>query len=299
MADFGSSRRERRRDAAIAISVLLLAFLLLFLPLRWTRPVRQAIRDTVVRPFVTTQAWVAARRAEREDLTIVRAQRDSLAAVSAAQAVLAVENARLRSLLGLAERAGPVLRPARVLRLGVAAAESTFLIDVGSDDGVTVGSPVFTAEGLVGVVAEVAPRSAQAIDWTNAEFRASAMTADGQVYGVVEPRRGAFRELDVLVMTGAPFHSDVRPGRRVVTSGRGGLFPRGIPLGEVVGIEDADTGWRKSYVLRPAVRPESAVAVLVALATGGDLSDLWRGPGPGLPAPQQRAPGPGGVPQDR
>ena len=299
MADFGSSRRERRRDAAIAIGVLLLAFLLLFLPLRWTRPVRQAIRDTVVRPFVAVQAWVAARRAEREDLTIVRAQRDSLAAVSAAQSVLAVENARLRSLLGLAERAGPVLKPARVLRLGVAAAESTFLIDVGSDDGVTVGSPVFTAEGLVGVVAEVSPRSAQAIDWTNAEFRASAMTADGQVYGVVEPRRGAFRELDVLVMTGAPFHSDIRPGRRVVTSGRGGLFPRGIPLGEVIGIEDADTGWRKSYVLRPAVRPESAVAVLVVLEVGGDLSDLWLPPGSSAPGTSPRPSDPPGVPQDR
>ncbi len=291
MADFGSSRRERRRDAAIAISVLLLAFLLLFLPLRWTRPIRQAIRATVVRPFVATQAWVAARRAEREDLAIVRAQRDSLAAVTAAQAVLAEENARLRSLLGLAGRAGPALKPARVLRLGVAAAESTFLIDAGAEDGVAVGSPVFTAEGLVGVVAEVTARSAQAIDWTNAEFRASAMTADGQVYGMVEPRRGAFRELDLLVMTGAPFHSDIRPGRRIVTSGRGGLFPRGIPIGEIIGIEDADTGWRKSYVIRPAVRPEAAVAVLVVLDSAADLERVWQ------PAAPSGGPGPGTAPQ--
>ncbi|MCI0434636.1 MAG: rod shape-determining protein MreC [Gemmatimonadetes bacterium] len=296
MADFGGSRRERRRDAAIAIAVLVLAFLLLFLPLRWTRPVRQAIRNTIVRPFVATQAWVASRRAEREDLAQVKAQRDSLAAVATAQSVLAEENARLRALLGIAERGGPALRPARVLRLGVATAESTFLIDAGSEDGVTVGSPVFTADGLVGVVAEVSARSAQAIDWTNAEFRASGMTADGQVYGVVEPRRGAFRELDQLVMTGAPFHSDVRPGRRIVTSGRGGLFPRGIPLGVVVGIEEADTGWRKSYVLQPAARPESALAVLVGLDVGADLGSLWEvvprdearaaaalpeGPGPG------------------
>ena len=32
------------------------------------------------------------------------------------------------------------------------------------------------------------------IDWTNPDFRASAMTADGRAYGIVEPRRGRFRE---------------------------------------------------------------------------------------------------------
>lgn len=230
-----------------------------------------------MRPFLTLRGWVAERRAEREDLVLVRAQRDSLAAVSAAQAVLAEENARLRALLSLSERAGPQFRAAQLLRLGTGAAEGTFLLDAGADDGVVVGSPVLAVGGLVGVVKEVYGGTAQGIDWTHPEFRVSGMTADGQVYGIVEPRRGTYREEDLLLMTGAPFHSDVLPGARIVTSGRGEVFPRGVPVGEVIGIENADTGWRKSYVLRPTVRPEAAAQVLVGLAGSGtvDLSAAW------------------------
>jgi rod shape-determining protein MreC len=151
------------------------------------------------------------------------------------------------------------------------------MIALGSRDGVTLGSPVFTADGLLGVVLEVEAERAQAIDWTRPEFRVSVMTADGLVYGIAEPQRGSFREADLLVMTGAPFHSDVRPGRLIVTSGRGTLFPRGIPIGTVVGIRDADTGWRKSYLIRPAVRPEAARQVLVGVApaSGLDLTTAW------------------------
>jgi rod shape-determining protein MreC len=103
------------------------------------------------------------------------------------------------------------------------------------------------------------------------------MTADGEVYGIIEPVRGGFREEDMLVMTGAPFHSDVPPGTHIVTSGRGRVFPRGVPIGDIISIRDADTGWRKSYLVRPAVRPESAVQVLVGLTGSGssDLAELW------------------------
>jgi rod shape-determining protein MreC len=207
----------------------------------------------------------------------LRAQRDSLLAVATAEAVLAEENERLRALLELAPRVGPAFRAAERLALGTDAAESTFMIGLGARDGVAVGSPVFTAEGLLGVVLEVDTNRAQAIDWTRPEFRASVMTADGAVYGIVEPLRGSFREADLLVMTGAPFHSDVRPGRLIVTSGRGNLYPRGIPVGTVVGIRDADTGWRKSYLVRPSVRPEAATQVLVAVRPAGglDLLTAW------------------------
>jgi rod shape-determining protein MreC len=271
------TRRHRRRDLALAISVLLFALFLLFGPSAWSRPIRQGLRATALKPFIAVRGWIASRQADREDLREVRAERDSLAAVATAQAVLAEENARLRGLLALRERVGARFIATQLLRLGTGAADGTFLIDAGADDGVVVGSPVFTVGGLVGVVREVSARSAQAVDWTHPEFRVSGMTANGQVYGVLEARRGTYREEDLLLMTGAPFHSDVRPGSRIVTSGRGEVFPRGIPIGEVLAIESADTGWRKSYIVRPYVRPESAAQVLVGLKDAGteDLSTAW------------------------
>ena len=278
MLDFDGTRRERRRQALIAGGVILLAGVLFVLPAAYQAPIREGLRTTVLRPFLAFQERLAQRRGRTVDVGAIRAQRDSLAALVTAQASLAEENRRLRALLALQEKAGDAFIPADVLRLGVTGAESTFMINVGSAEGVRVGSPVLTPDGLLGVIWAVDEHRSQAIDWTHPEFRVSAMTADGQAYGLVEPRRGRYREEDLLAMTGAPFHVDIPPGRRIVSSGRGGVFPRGIVIGTVLGIEEADTGWRKSYLLRPAVRPEAVAQVLVGVggnATRADLSALW------------------------
>lgn len=286
MLDFDGTRRARRKDAAIAAAILLFALILLALPADYQRPIRQGLRASVLQPFLGLQGQVTQRRGSAVDVGQLRAQRDSLAALVAAQASLSEENRQLRASLGLQQRVGEAFIPANVIRAGLTSAESTFILDVGRADGVFVGSTVLTADGMLGVVWEVDERSAQAIDWTHPDFRVSAMTADGVAYGLVEPRRGASRESDMLALTGTAFQVDVRPGRRVVSSGRGGLHPRGIMLGTVIGIEEADTGWRKSYLVRPAVRPEAAVHVMVNVREGGgDLSEAWQVTAP--PDPMQ------------
>lgn len=276
MLDFDGTRRTRRRDAALAGAILILALILLGLPDEYQSPIRSSLRATVLRPFLAAQAQIAQRRGQTEDVSVVRAQRDSLLAIVAAQASLSEENRQLRSALALSDRVTPAYRPVNVLRIGLTSAESTFMIDAGSADGVFVGSPVLTAEGLLGMVREVGENTAQAIDWTHPEFRVSAMTSDGAAGGIVEPRRGDYREDDLLALTGTAFQVDVRPGTRVVSSGRGNLFPRGVFLGTVIGIEEADTGWRKSYLIRPGVRPEAVSHVMVAIQEGRvDLGDVF------------------------
>lgn len=276
MLDFDGTRKARRKDAAIAGAFILFALILFLLPAAYQRPIQHALRDSALRPFLTAQATIANRRASSVDVNDLRAQRDSLAALVAAEATLGEENARLRALLALRQRAGASFIPAEVLKLGVSGAESTFMLNVGTDQGIEIGSPVIAPEGLVGVVIDVQKGSAQAMDWTHPDFRASAMTADGQAYGIVEARRGRYREEDLLALTGAPFHSDLQPGTLVVTSGRGQVYPRGIPIGIVSGIEEADTGWRKSYMIRAAIRPEAVIHVLVGVKGGvRDVSRFW------------------------
>lgn len=275
MLDFDGTRKARRKDAAIAGGLVFVALILFLLPAAYQRPIQHAIRNTALRPFLTAQATIANRRATTVDVSDLRAQRDSLGALVAAEATLGEENTRLRALLGLRQRAGSSFIPAEVLKLGVSGAESTFMLNVGSRQGLTIGSPVLAPEGLIGVVSDVQENSAMAMDWTHPDFRASAMTVDGQTYGIVEARRGRYREEDLLALTGAPFHTDLQPGSPIVTSGRGQVYPRGIPLGTVLGIEEADTGWRKSYLIRPAVRPEAVVHVLVGTGRQQDVSALW------------------------
>lgn len=275
MLDFDGTRKARRRDTAFAGGILLVALLFLAIGPEYERPIRGAIRSSVLKPFLAAQSQISQRKDRSVDVGTLRSQRDSLAAVVAAQATLSEENRQLRSALGLRARLGNAFLSANVLRAGLTNAESTFILDIGRAEGVQIGSPVITADGLLGEVVEVDEHTSQGIDWTHENFRVSAMTAEGEAYGIVEPRRREFREQDLLALTGAPFQVDVRPGRRVVSTGRGGLYPRGIPVGTVMGIEEADTGWRKSYLLRPFVRPEAVTHVLVAIQLGGDLSDVW------------------------
>lgn len=274
---FEDPRRARWRNVGLAALFLVAALFLYFLPQNYQTPIRRAIQGTLLTPFIWAQGEVVSQSARAAEMQSVRAERDSLLAVVAGQASLAEENRQLRELLGLRNRARGAFVPAELVRVGTPGGESSFLLDVGRNDGVAVGSPVVAAGGLLGVVWEVGSTSSQAIDWTHPDFRASAMTADGQAYGIVESRRGRYREEDRLALVGAPFHTDVTEGTRVVTSGRGGVYPRGILLGTVAGVEDADTGWRKSYVVRPAVRPEAVTHVLVGLPGDSDIGELWMG----------------------
>lgn len=279
MPGYFDSRKGRRRETLLAVVFLVVALFVFLMPEEYQQPVRQTVRSTVLNPFIGFQSTLVEQRTHGVDVGALRAERDSMAAVLAAQATLVEENRRLRALLGLEERAAPQFLPAELIRIGVSGAESSFLVNVGREQGVVPGSPVVAAGGLLGVVREADDGSAQGIDWTHADFRASAMTADGSAYGIVEPRPGRFREEDLLTLSGAPFHSDISSGTRIVTSGRGGVYPRGIPIGVVLGIDEADTGWRKNYVLRPLVRPESVTHVLVGVrpddAERWDVSALW------------------------
>ena len=150
------------------------------------------------------------------------------------------------------------------------------------------------------MVREVDDRLAMGIDWTHPDFRASAMTTDGETYGIVEPRT-AVRGEPMLALTGAAFHTDLADGTLIVTSGRGGVYPRGVPIGTVVRPEDEEAGWRKSYLLRPLVSPAEMTHVLVLgerrEALGDqDLALSW-GIQPPQPAPidtgRVSAPAPG------
>lgn len=277
--------KANRRDLWLSALMLAGAIVLYALPARYQDPIRDTVRDTVLRPVFAFQSDIARERGERAALTDVRAQRDSLFAVSAAQWGLAQENRALRGLLALRDRTPADFVAAELIPMADLGVESTFLVTVGSADGVAPGAAVIAPTGLVGLLRDVAEHRSQGVDWSHPDFRAGAMTADGTSYGVAEARRGRFREEDALALVGTPFHNDIPAGTRVVTSGRGGILPRGVPLGIVEGIEEADTGWRKTYLLRPAVRTQAVSHVLVTRFDGEgallrDYSAIWAAPAP-------------------
>lgn len=268
-----------RRQLVITCVLLVLGVVVASLPAAHQQLIASSIRGTVLRPFVLTQEAVADVRVRTESGDELRSRLDSMIAVLGTHYTLSEENRRLRDLLELGERTGPAYRPASVVRSGTAGSESMFHLNLGYEDGVRENAPVLVRSGLLGVVQEVRSRSAIGMDWTHPEFRASAMTADGAIYGIVETRRGQFREQDRLLFNGTPFHTRLEEGTPVVTSGLGGIFPRGVPVGTVEALAEAEGGWRKAYWLRPVTRPGSATHVLVQVEGSGDaspdLSSVW------------------------
>jgi rod shape-determining protein MreC len=122
--------------------------------------------------------------------------------------------------------------------------------------------------GLVGVIREVTRQASIGLDWSHPDFRASAMTADGEIFGLVEPWRGDFRGGDRLLLNAIPYHERLDSGTLITTSGLGGIFPRGIPVGEVMGLNRDYGDWRSEYWLKPVVQTGSAIHVLVVRGGG-------------------------------
>ncbi len=267
-----------RRDLLLSLFFVALSGILFLLPLNGQQQLSWALRSSVLAPFIWVQESLHHAGVRAVEVTALQARLDSATSILATQSTLLDENLRLRDLLDLRERAGPAFVPASAIRSGTRGSESMFLLDVGTEDGVQVNDPVISARGLVGVVREVGPRTALALDWTHPDFRVSVMTLDGEGFGIVEPRHGAFREEDRLLLTGVPYHSELEEGAVLVTSGQG-IHPRGILVGEVQALADMEAGWHRSYWVRPAVRPGSVTHVLVLTSEEGvppgELRHLW------------------------
>jgi len=259
---------RRHRDLTVAAVFLVLAVVSFYLPPGIQDQVAAGVRASALRPFLMTQEALARARLRAEDALRLQAQLDSLAFLVVSQATMAEENRKLRELLGLQERAPGLFVAANAIRPWTAGSESVFLLDVGSRDGVRVGDPVLMRNGrigLVGVIRGVRGSSAVGMDWSHLDFRASAMTADGSVFGMVEPRRGEFREADRLLLNGIPYYEHLDSATLITTSGLGGVFPRGIPIGEVVSLAEEEPGWRRAYWLRPVVETGKVTHVMVVV----------------------------------
>ncbi|MEJ5238404.1 rod shape-determining protein MreC [Limisphaera sp. VF-2] len=153
------------------------------------------------------------------------------------------ENARLRRLLGWQEQSPwrDRLRLARVTLRDPTPWWRSLTIDLGSRHGVHTGLPVLTPEGLVGRTAEVGPFHARVVLVGDPNCRVSAQVLNGTGdTGLIIPAGPL--DPDLVLLSYLPRAAVVRPGQGVVTSGLGGLFPKGIPIGTVVDVRPVENG---------------------------------------------------------
>ncbi|HZS84052.1 MAG TPA: rod shape-determining protein MreC [Stellaceae bacterium] len=146
---------------------------------------------------------------------------------------LGTENARLRELLKLTPDPAVSFVSARVIANSGGSFVRSVLVDAGSRDGVLRGQAAITGEGLVGRITDVGDRAARVLLLTDLNSRVP-VALDGSRERAVLAGDNSDRPRLLYL----PLRSEVKVGDRIVTSGNGGIFPPGLPVGVVAAIED-------------------------------------------------------------
>lgn len=147
---------------------------------------------------------------------------------------LAHENTRFRSQLQLATHVPWKLKIARVVAVDPANWWRTVRIDRGSRDGVVTNAPVLTLDGLVGRVSEVGVTHSRVVLVGDPDCRVSVLIEETREHGVIAPTTSTPLDPTIVELGYLSRHSKLAPGQRVITSGIGGIFPKGIVVGNIV-----------------------------------------------------------------
>lgn len=275
--ELGADRYASRADTLAFLGCVLLSLAAMSLPVRLRDPLARVLRQTVLAPFLALEQQTELLSASLARYDAVVAARDSAALAATFLPELRTENARLRSLLGLGAHLGTGYVPAEVLRAPEPTSALTFIVSAGRKQGVKPLSAVVSPGGLVGIVASVDAQTSVVVSWAHPEFRASAMAGDGSVYGIVAPHGSEGPHVWLLELQGVAYRQLVPVGTAIFTSGLGGVLPRGIPIGTVVGVGDEAEGWERTYLVRPAVHPAAVthVMILAGPPVRGDLRSVF------------------------
>jgi len=243
-----------KRSHSVALGLLAgLSLLLLSLPDELATRVKLAL-STLYLPLLglagaTQQAGnhvaeaLLSRRELLRQLETLRRENDRLRIEALQAAEWARENERLRRQLGW-QQTSPWrdrLRLARVTLQDPTPWWRTLQVDLGSRHGVRPGLPVLVPEGLVGRTQEVGPFHTRVALLGDPNCRVSAriLNPAGDV-GIVQPSDPL--QPGWVVLSYLPRTAQVLPGQPVVTSGLGGVFPAGIPVGSVVDVHPVENG---------------------------------------------------------
>nr|WP_242004222.1 rod shape-determining protein MreC [Xanthomonas sontii] len=189
-------------------------------------------------------------RALRNELLIAKARLTRLQTA-------ALDNAQLRELLGVAERRGLDVQLAPILDIDLDPTRQRLVLDAGSRDGVHVGQAVIDAGGLMGQVIAVTPLHSTVLLLTDPDHAVPVTVARNGVRLIVYGRGGSLELRDI------PLSAGVEVGDEIVTSGLGGRFPAGFPVGTISALRPDDTHAFLVGELKPAAKLDRGRDVLL------------------------------------
>ena len=237
-------------------AVVFVAVLLLSLPTRATARLKLAVESWFWPLFGLAAAAqqlpadladsVLPRRELLKQIDELRRENQELKEQQLQTVAMARENDQLRELLGWQREVPWKLKLANVVMRDPANWWLTIQIDLGSRDGVRTNQPVLTADGLVGRVSSVNLVSAQVVLIGDPNCRVSAVvenaTHDMGVLTPAGPLDASLLRAPPVQLRYLPSTANLKPGQEVSTSGLGGIFPKGIPIGKIVDVQAIEYG---------------------------------------------------------
>ena len=189
-----------------------------------------------------------------EENKYLKSRLEEFAAVQSEVTDLRSENTELKALVGKQDD----LRSYNPIQAQVVARnpdqwEEKMIINKGTDDGVSKNMAVMTAQGLIGKVTLTTSNTAtvELISTQNPNYRVSAMVIGGKknVYGLIEGYDVERRE---LLLKRIDADIKLEKGQQVISSGLGGIFPKGIVIGEITEITIDEFGLTQLVYVKPA-----------------------------------------------
>ena len=170
------------------------------------------------------------------------------------------ENERLVKLLDMKKNIKEPTITAAVVGEDVTPWFRSLTINQGSTSGIAEGMPVVSAFGVVGQTVKVSANSSRVLLLTDHASGIAAMIQRSRARGVVKGRGDNACSLE-FAMRG----EDVQIGDQVVSSGVGGIFAKGLPIGEVTMVKKGEYGIFQTVIIRPHAPIAHLEEVLVVL----------------------------------
>ncbi|MGB9660980.1 MAG: rod shape-determining protein MreC [Moorellaceae bacterium] len=179
------------------------------------------------------------------------------------------ENQRLKQMLAYKEANAQSwqLKPAPVIYRNPGNWFSTLTLGLGSDEGLRKDQVVITPAGVVGRIIKVTPRTAEVLLLLDREGAVGGLVQATRLPGVVEASPDYKGYLQMIHLA---HDAPIEKNQVVITSGLGGIFPKGLPIGTVVEILPETGGLMKRALIAPAADFDRLEEVLV-------ITEVYRG----------------------
>ena len=220
--------------------------------------------EFVTRPARSFLRWGSDLGVSRSQLETLRAQNDELRRRVSDLEEARLENVRLRKLVAFVGANKGRSLGARVIGRPTNSWEGVITIDRGTADGVKQGMPVVGPQGLLGQTIDVTSRSAKVRLITDPRSGVAAMVQSTRAEGIVRGSIEGNLSLDFVSR-----ETTVRAGDVVISSGMGGVYPKGLIIGEITTVKSSPAGLYQDIVLAPAgsLSGLEEVVVLISATT--------------------------------